>query len=135
LKKSVVEEKRFVTLPMVLGQAGYHTALYGKSHLGTPTIFGFAEGREVKAANDEETFAKAAKFLERESKSERPFLLWLTPHNPHALLHRAAALQGSLQRQRHHARSELNGVAADAEFLRSSGSWCHRLPGWPPFDS
>jgi arylsulfatase A-like enzyme len=82
-KKSVVEEKRFVTLPIVLGQAGYHTALYGKSHLGEPPTFGFAEGREIKAANDEETFAEAAKFLERESKSERPFLLWLTPHNPH----------------------------------------------------
>lgn len=82
-KKSVVEEKRFVTLPMVLGQAGYHTALYGKSHLGEPTTFGFAEGREIKAANDEETFEEADKFLKRESKSGRPFLLWLTPHNPH----------------------------------------------------
>jgi len=82
-KKNVVEEKRFVTLPMVLGQAGYHTALYGKSHLGEPTTFGFAEGREIKAANDEETFEEADKFLKRESKSGRPFLLWLTPHNPH----------------------------------------------------
>ena len=36
-QKSVVEEKRFVTLPTVLAQAGYHTALYGKSHLGPPT--------------------------------------------------------------------------------------------------
>ncbi len=82
-KKSVVEEKRIVTLPMVLGQVGYHTALFGKSHLGEPTTFGFAEGREIKAANDEETFDEADKFLKRESKSGRPFLLWLTPHNPH----------------------------------------------------
>jgi len=82
-KKSVVEEKRFVTLPIVLGQAGYHTALYGKSHLGAPTTFGFAEGRDIKAANDEETFEEADKFLNRVSKSGRPFLLWLTPHNPH----------------------------------------------------
>lgn len=82
-KKSVVEENRFVTLPMVLGQAGFHTALYGKSHLGAPTTFGFAEGRDISAANDEETFAEADKFLTRESKSGRPFLLWLTPHNPH----------------------------------------------------
>ena len=82
-KKSVVDEKRFVTLPMVLGQAGYHTALYGKSHLGEPTSFGFAEGREIHAPNDEETFEEADKFLKRESKTGRPFLLWLTPHNPH----------------------------------------------------
>jgi len=76
----VVEEKRIVTLPMVLGQAGYHTALYGKSHLGPPDTFGFAEGREAK---DEEAFDEAAAFLKREAKSSRPFLLWLTPHDPH----------------------------------------------------
>lgn len=82
-KKSVIEEKRFVTLPIVLAQAGYHTALYGKSHLGPPTSYGFAEGREIADENDVETFAEADKFLKREAKSGRPFLLWLTPHNPH----------------------------------------------------
>ena len=81
--KNVVEEKRFVTLPAVLEKAGYHTALYGKSHLGEPTTFGFTEGRELNDPNDEETFAEAEKFLARESKSDRPFLLWLTPRNPH----------------------------------------------------
>lgn len=79
-KKSVVEEQRLVTLPMVLSHAGYHTALYGKSHLGPPTTFGFAEGRE---ANDDDAFEEAAEFLKREAKSGRPFLLWLTPHDPH----------------------------------------------------
>lgn len=82
-KKNIVEEKKFVTLPKVLGQAGYHTALFGKSHLGPPTEYGFAEGREIGNSNDEETFAEAEKFLQREAKSDRPFLLWLTPHNPH----------------------------------------------------
>ena len=81
--KSVVEEKRFATLPAVLEKAGYHTALYGKSHLGEPTTFGFSEGRELEDVNDEETFAEAEKFLQRAAKSERPFLLWLTPRNPH----------------------------------------------------
>ncbi|MFA6174401.1 MAG: sulfatase-like hydrolase/transferase, partial [Kiritimatiellales bacterium] len=81
--KSVVEEKRFATLPAVLEKAGYHTALYGKSHLGEPTTFGFTEGRELNDVNDDETFAEADKFLARESKSDRPFLLWLTPRNPH----------------------------------------------------
>jgi len=80
---SVVKEKRFVTLPAVLEKAGYHTALYGKSHLGDPTEFGFAEGREIEDRSDVETFAEAAKFLAREAKSGRPFLLWITPRSPH----------------------------------------------------
>ena len=80
---SVVKGKRFETLPAVLGKAGYHTALWGKSHLGAPTTFGFAEGEEFHEPNDEQTFAAAEKFLARESKSGRPFMLWLTPCNPH----------------------------------------------------
>ena len=84
--ESVVKGKRFATLPAVLEAAGYHTALYGKSHLGEPTTFGFAEGRELFDPNDEGTFAEAEKFLQREAKSGRPFLLWLTPRNPHVLL-------------------------------------------------
>lgn len=81
--KSVVEEKRFATLPAVLEKAGYHTALWGKSHLGPPTTFGFSEGCEFEDVNDESTFAEAEKFLAREAKSGGPFLLWLTPRNPH----------------------------------------------------
>jgi len=81
--KSVVEEKRFATLPAVLEKAGYHTALYGKSHLGEPTTFGFSEGRELFEVNDEVTFSEAEKFLQRAAKSDQPFLLWLTPRNPH----------------------------------------------------
>ena len=84
--QNVVVEKRFVTLPAALAQAGYHTALYGKSHLGEPTTFGFAEGRETKDANDEEAFAEAENFVQREAKLGRPFLLWLTPRNPHVPL-------------------------------------------------
>lgn len=84
--QNVVVEKRLVTLPAALAQAGYHTALYGKSHLGEPTTFGFSEGREIKDANDEETFAEADKFVQREAGLSRPFLLWLTPRNPHVPL-------------------------------------------------
>jgi len=83
--KSVIKDHQFATLPAVLGKAGYHSALYGKSHLGLgdPTTFGFTEGRDIEDPNDDETFAEADKFLQREAKTGRPFLLWLTPHNPH----------------------------------------------------
>ncbi|MGB8166616.1 MAG: sulfatase-like hydrolase/transferase [Chthoniobacteraceae bacterium] len=80
---SVVKGKRFVTLPATMSAAGYHTALWGKSHLGEPTTWGFDEGEEFHDPNDEQTFAAAEKFLAREAKSGRPFLLWLTPRNPH----------------------------------------------------
>jgi arylsulfatase A-like enzyme len=83
---SVVEQRRFPPLAEVLGRAGYHTALYGKSHLGDPKRFGFAEGREVADRDDFETFAEARKFIERPENQQRPFLLWLTPHNPHVPL-------------------------------------------------
>ncbi len=82
-RESVVRDKRFVTLPQVLGKAGYRTALFGKSHLGPPTTFGFDEGNETKDSNDDENFPLGVQFLERQAKSGQPFLLWLTPHNPH----------------------------------------------------
>jgi uncharacterized sulfatase len=79
----VIEERRYPAMAEVLGRAGYHTALYGKSHLGSPERFGFAEGREIADRNDMETFREARKFLERPENHTRPFLLVLTPHNPH----------------------------------------------------
>jgi arylsulfatase A-like enzyme len=81
--QSVVQEHRYPPVAEVLGHAGYHTAFYGKSHLGDPRRFGFVEGREIADQNDFETFSEARKFLERAENRERPFLLWLTPHNPH----------------------------------------------------
>ena len=56
--KSVVQEHRYAPLAEVLGRGGYHTALYGKSHLGDPRKFGFAEGREINDRDDFETFTK-----------------------------------------------------------------------------
>lgn len=69
-----------------LSEAGYHTALYGKSHLGDPKTYGFAEGRESRDPRDFDTFADAAKFIEKASKMEKPFLLWLAPRQPHVPL-------------------------------------------------
>jgi len=81
--RSIVEEHRYPPLAEVLSRGGYYTALYGKSHLGDPKRFGFAEGREINDRDDFETFAEAQKFLDRPDNQQRPFLLWLTPHNPH----------------------------------------------------
>ena len=82
-KETIVLGKRYETLATVMEKAGYHTALYGKSHLGEPTTFGFGEGREIHDPNDDEIFDEGGKFLQRESRLGRPFMLWLTPHNPH----------------------------------------------------
>jgi iduronate 2-sulfatase len=41
--------------------------------------------------DDFETFTEARKFLERPENEKRPFLLWLTPHNPHVPLTAPAA--------------------------------------------
>lgn len=90
--QSVVELRRFPPLAEILGRGGYHTALYGKSHLGDPRRFGFAEGRELTDRDDFETFAEARKFLDRQENHARPFLLWLTPHNPHLPLTAPSAL-------------------------------------------
>jgi arylsulfatase A-like enzyme len=81
--QSVIQVRRYPPLAEVLGRNGYHSALYGKSHLGDPRQFGFAEGREIADRDDFETFTEARKFLERPENKTRPFLLWLTPHNPH----------------------------------------------------
>jgi len=81
--ENIIRGNRFATLPAILEKAGYHTAFWGKSHLGEPTEFGFTEGKEFHDPNDEQTFSEAQKFLDREAKSGRPFVLWLTPKNPH----------------------------------------------------
>jgi len=81
--RTVIAERRFPPLAETLSQAGYHAALFGKSHLGDPKKFGFTEGREIADRDDFETFAAARRFLEQPENRARPFLLWLTPHNPH----------------------------------------------------
>lgn len=90
--RSVIQERRFPPLAEVMSRGGYHTALYGKSHLGDPLRYGFTEGREIADRNDHETFAAAKKFIEDTANHNRPFLLWLTPHNPHLPLSAPAEL-------------------------------------------
>lgn len=75
------------TLAHQLGGAGYLTAFYGKSHLGDPTQYGFAEGEELGAFDDKDKFEKAAAFLETQANSEKPFFLWIAPNQPHVPLY------------------------------------------------
>lgn len=82
-RKSVVEDKRFRTLPMVLSESGYRTAFCGKSHLGPPTDYGFQEGEEHKSGDDSEAFAAASSFIQKRSPGDQPFFLWLGARQPH----------------------------------------------------
>lgn len=74
------------TLAHQLNVAGYHTGFYGKSHLGAPTGYGFAEGEELSGYDDKDTFTKAATFLDTHATAEKPFFLWIAPRQPHVPL-------------------------------------------------
>ena len=67
-ERTVIGEHRFQTLPECLAKAGYATALYGKSHLGDPKRYGFAEGRELPDVQDDQSFAAAGTFLTARAK-------------------------------------------------------------------
>lgn len=74
------------TLAHRLSAAGYHTAAYGKSHLGNPTNFGFDEGAQTGPYDDVKTFARMQQFLTERAVGDKPFFLWLAPHQPHVPL-------------------------------------------------
>ena len=84
--RNVVRTKRFKTLAHRLGDAGYTTAFYGKSHLGDPKEYGFQIGEELNVGNDDPTFASASRFLSEHQSDSAPFLLWVAPHQPHVPL-------------------------------------------------
>ncbi len=74
------------TLPSRLAEAGYLTALYGKSHLGKPTNYGFAQGEEIGGHDDVEIFKQATDFIKSQRGADKPFFLWLSPRQPHVPL-------------------------------------------------
>jgi len=84
--KNVVEEKRYPTLPQLLTAAGYDTAFCGKSHLGPPRDYGFAEGKEHPEYHDDPAFAFANEFVRSRNDSSKPFFLWVATHQPHVPL-------------------------------------------------
>jgi arylsulfatase A-like enzyme len=79
-------DKSNQSLAKRLATAGYHTALFGKSHLGAPKTYGFETGAEVPGADDVETFRQTTAFIESQVGSEKPFFLWLAPRQPHVPL-------------------------------------------------
>ncbi|MFZ9746853.1 MAG: sulfatase [Opitutaceae bacterium] len=68
-----------------LAEAGYATGFFGKSHLGAPTDYGFAAGREM-GYDSAPMFAAAAEFVRAQRSADRPYFLWIAPHEPHVPL-------------------------------------------------
>jgi len=86
----VIDQRKCRTLAQLLAQSGYTTAFCGKSHLGHPRDYGFAQGEEDRGIDDEATFAFAMRFLDERQGAEEPFLLWVAPHQPHLPLRPAS---------------------------------------------
>lgn len=81
--ENVVKNQRFPTVARLLSEAGYDTAFCGKSHLGPPREYGFAEGEESRDTSDDDAFAFAERFIERRKEKETPFFLWVAARQPH----------------------------------------------------
>ena len=72
-------------LPQYVAEAGYVTGYCGKSHMGDPVAnLGFHEGKEHRFdPRDTKGFAFAHEFLARHARGDKPFFLWISPHQPH----------------------------------------------------
>jgi arylsulfatase A-like enzyme len=74
------------TLASRLADGGYLTAFFGKSHLGKPQNYGFEIGEELGGHDDVQIFQQASAFLKSRTNDDKPFFLWLAPHQPHVPL-------------------------------------------------
>ncbi|HNR30754.1 MAG TPA: sulfatase-like hydrolase/transferase [Candidatus Hydrogenedentes bacterium] len=82
-QENVVAQGRLLAVAQLLARAGYDTGFCGKSHLGPPRDYGFAEGGELKDRTDDETFAFACRFIEQRRDNPKPFFLWVAARQPH----------------------------------------------------
>ena len=82
-RENVVARKRIPTVAQLLARAGYDTAFCGKSHLGPPRDYGFAEGEETHDLADDAPFAFAEQFIASRKDNPKPFFLWVAARQPH----------------------------------------------------
>lgn len=89
-EKSFVEnvnrQKKFKTLAVLLGDAGYATYFSGKSHLGNPLDYGFQVAELSTDHDDQKTFRDVNQFVDSDVFGQKPFLLWVAPRQPHVPL-------------------------------------------------
>ncbi len=66
------------TFVQVLREAGYHTVLSGKNHMGKPENLGFVESSDSRPAGSENWVRHL-----RERPKDRPFFCWFASHDAH----------------------------------------------------
>ncbi|MBN1910201.1 MAG: sulfatase [Pirellulales bacterium] len=72
------------SLPMLLKQAGYRTAVFGKHHVAPDTVFPFdliVRGREIKPRNPINMAKRAEEFITADKR--QPFFLMFCTSEPH----------------------------------------------------